>query len=58
MACIAVFDARCSTRQKSENYLIKIIDDRYWKQPRIKRIATKYNVVFGYIDTATGTILF
>ena len=33
-------------------------DDRYWKQPRIRRIATKYDVVFGYIDTQKGVIHF
>ena len=33
-------------------------DDRYWKQPRIKKLAGKYNVAFGYIDTLKGTIHF
>lgn len=33
-------------------------DDRYWKQPRIKKLAGKYNVAFCYIDTLKGTIHF
>ena len=33
-------------------------DDRYWKQPRIRRIASKYDVIFGYIDTLKGVIHF
>lgn len=33
-------------------------DDRYWKQPRIKKLAGKYNVAFGYMDTLKGTIHF
>ena len=33
-------------------------DDRYWKQPRIKKLAGKYNVVFGYIDAQQGVIHF
>lgn len=33
-------------------------DNRYWSQPKLKKLAAKYNVVFGYIDIATGTIRF
>ena len=33
-------------------------DDRYWRQSKLKRLALKYSVTFGYIDGSKGTIHF
>lgn len=33
-------------------------DNRYWSQPKLKKLVAKYNVMFGYIDTVTETIHF
>lgn len=33
-------------------------DERYWRQPKLKKLSSKYDVVFWYIDTVKGTMLF
>ena len=32
--------------------------DHFWTQPSVKRIMSKYNIKFGYINTLTGMIYF